>query len=54
MPFQCVDQGTQQRKDLTDPVGQARAFQYDAGAGIDLALTIQRKRPVRNTFRRGL
>lgn len=41
MPFQCLDQRTQQGKDLANPVGQGRALQHDAGPGIDLALTIE-------------
>jgi transposase InsO family protein len=43
MPLQRVDQRAQQGEDLANPVGKGRAFQRGAGAGIDVALAIQRQ-----------
>ena len=40
MPLQCIDQRAQQRRGLTDPVGEGRALQRDTGSTVDLALPI--------------
>ena len=43
MLAQRLDQRTQQRAALPHPVGQRRAFDLDALAGVDAALTVERK-----------
>ena len=43
MPGQGIEQRPQQRRRLADPVGQGRALQVDARAGVDPALPIQRQ-----------
>ena len=43
MPGQRIDQRPQQRRRLADPIGQGRALQLDALAGVDLALAVQRQ-----------
>lgn len=43
MAVEGVDQRPEQLAALADPVGQGRAFQIHALAGVDLGLSIQRK-----------
>lgn len=43
VPGQRVHQRAQQRRRLPDPVGERRALQFDAVAGVDSALAVERQ-----------